>query len=271
MMENFTDYYALLGIETSASGESIRKAFKQLALQYHPDVYKGDDAQERMRQLLLAYQTLSDPEQRRAYDLRRSEHVLGFIPPRNSFYGAKSSPKGKNDSDVSPAARRDRQRHYAFPSLLDGEPAHIALGDISYNLPTNEARTLKEQGLLRGVQEMAAPGQCFCHRCRHSWQSKAGQGRISNARCPQCQARDWREYLLLRCQRCNAVFESEQIRYEVGSVQYGDGALCPPYELFPLCPYCGRAGWCPAEEVRLADVREKATRRARWLRLFGIE
>ena len=270
-MENFTDYYALLGIEASASGESIKKAFKQLALQYHPDIYKGDDAQERMRQLLAAYQTLSDPEQRRAYDLRRSEHVLGFIPPHSTFYSANSSAKGKNAADVSPTARRDRQRHYAFPLFNDGEQVHIALGDISYDVSAEEARTLKEQGLLRGVLAMSAPGLCYCHRCRHHWQATAQQGRLTMARCPECQARDWREYLLLRCQRCNAVFESEQIRYEVGSVQYGDGALCPPYELFPLCPYCGRAGWWPAEEVRLIDVREKAARRARWLRLFGIE
>jgi hypothetical protein len=270
-MENFTDYYALLGVESSASGESIKKAFKQLALQYHPDVYKGDDAQERMRQLLQAYQTLSDPEQRRAYDLRRSEHVLGSVPPRSASYGANSSPQGKNPADVSPTARRDRQRHYAFPLFDDGRPVHLVLGDISYDLPSDEARTLKEQGLLRGVLAMSAPGQCICHRCRHRWRATAGQSRLSNARCPKCQARDWREYLLLRCQRCNAVFESEQIRYEVGSLQYGDNALCPPYELFPLCPYCGRAGWCPAEEIRLSDVREKAARRARWLRLFGIE
>src|SRR2546428_1348471 len=89
--------------------------------------------------------------------------------------------------------------------------------------------------------------------------------------CPHCQARDWREYLLLRCQHCHAVFASEQIRYEIGSLQYGDGALCPPYELFPLCPYCGKAEWCPAEEVRLWNVRDRAARIAKWRRRFGLE
>jgi len=269
-METFTDYYALLGVDANAPADSIKRAFKHLALQYHPDVYKGEDAPEKMRQLLLAYQTLSDPEQRRAYDLRRSEHVMGVIPPYRPYDGAGRSTKTNNAADVSPTARRDRQRHYAFPLFTDGEPVHLSLGDFSYELSAEEARTLKEQGMLRGMQAMSAPGLCHCHRCHHHWQASAQQGRLTMTRCPECRARDWREYLLLRCQRCNAVFESEQIRYEVGSVQYGDGALCPPYELFPLCPYCGKAGWCPAEEVRLADVREKATRRARWLRLFGM-
>ena len=75
-MDSFTDYYAVLGVNTQASPSAIKAAFKKLALQYHPDVYKGEDAEERMRILLLAYQTLSDPASRRAYDARRSEHFL---------------------------------------------------------------------------------------------------------------------------------------------------------------------------------------------------
>ena len=56
-MDAFTDYYAVLGVDADASADKIKAAFKKLALQYHPDVYKGADAQERMRILLLAYPT----------------------------------------------------------------------------------------------------------------------------------------------------------------------------------------------------------------------
>src|SRR5215831_6311909 len=74
-MNYFTDYYTLLGVDKDAPQGAIKAAFKKLALQYHPDVYKGNDAHERMRLLLEAYQTLSDPEERKRYDARYGEFV----------------------------------------------------------------------------------------------------------------------------------------------------------------------------------------------------
>jgi DnaJ-class molecular chaperone len=112
-MEQVTDYYAVLGVEANAPTEVIKKAFKHLALQYHPDIYKGEDAEERMREILLAYQTLIDPERRRTYELSRSQHMPGSFMPT-----------GKN-TDVSPTAPHARQRSYAFPVLNEGTPVQI--------------------------------------------------------------------------------------------------------------------------------------------------
>jgi DnaJ domain len=253
-MKQVTDYYAVLGVDAHAPTEVIKKAFKHLALQYHPDVYKGEDAEEKMRELLLAYQTLIDPQRRRTYDLSHSQHMPGSSVPRET------------PTDVSPAARHDRQRSYAFPVLNEGAPAQIDLGELTYLLSPREVRRLKEQGLLRGAKAPSGAGTSYCHRCQHQWQAAS-----LPTFCPHCHARDWREYLLLRCQHCHVVFQSEQIRDEVGSLHYGDGTLCPPYELFPLCPSCGKAQWCPAEEARLWNVRDRAARRAKWRRRFGLE
>jgi curved DNA-binding protein CbpA len=272
-MSAFTDYYTVLGVDANAPTSTIKTAFKKLALQYHPDVYKGDDAEERMRDLLLAYQTLSDPDERRAFDMRRSEHIMGVSAPHNAASNGTYHPSMKQSSaDVTPAARRDRQRHYAFPNSSGNMSAHIDLSDIAYDLSPSETRTLKEQGMLRGIASLPSTGivTCFCHRCRHRWKSDARNGDSLPRLCPACSAPDWREYLLLCCSHCSAVFESEQIRYEVGSYTYGNNALCPPYELFPLCPYCGTAGWCPAENTRVAGQRAQAAHRAALLRLILI-
>jgi curved DNA-binding protein CbpA len=255
-MEKVTDYYAVLGVDEHASTEEIKKAFKHLALHYHPDVYKGEDAQERMREILLAYQTLSDPERRRSYDLSRTGP--GRAPGRPAPAASASG-----EATTTP---RESQRVFAFPALNDDAPAQIDLGDLTYLLSAREVRRLKEDGMLRGAKTPSAGEICYCHRCHYRWRANSPP-----ATCPKCYARDWREYLLLRCQHCHAVFESEQIRYEIGSMRYGDGSLCPPYELFPLCPSCGKAKWCPAEEERLWNVRDRAARRAKWRRRFGLE
>ncbi|MBA2681497.1 MAG: DnaJ domain-containing protein [Ktedonobacteraceae bacterium] len=287
-MNSFSDYYTLLGVASDAPSSAIKAAFKKLALQYHPDVYKGSDAHERMRLLLQAYQTLNDPAARRQYDAVRAEQDAGVgssaraqnAHAQHGAVGASYSTTKRSRLDISPGARRDRQRHYDFPDFPAGKPVVVDLIDIDYKLTSNEAQTLARQGLLRGTAPETEAHQFYCHRCHHHWQPSAPRtfdGRASFPRsCPKCGATDWPEYLLLRCIHCTAVFESEQIRYEIGSYDYGrkaahePGGLCPPYELFPLCPYCGTAHWSPAEETRVGELRQRAHQRSLVLRFAWI-
>ena len=65
----FIDYYKVLGIDRSASQSDIRKAYRRLAKQYHPDVNKNDSqAQERFQEINEANEVLGDPEKRKKYD-----------------------------------------------------------------------------------------------------------------------------------------------------------------------------------------------------------
>ena len=65
----YRDYYATLGVEKGASQADIKKAFRRLARENHPDVNKGDDAAEkRFKEISEANEVLSDPEKRKAYD-----------------------------------------------------------------------------------------------------------------------------------------------------------------------------------------------------------
>lgn len=63
------DYYKLLGVEKSASPEEIKKAYRKLALKYHPDRNKGNkEAEEQFKKISEAYAVLSDKEKRQQYD-----------------------------------------------------------------------------------------------------------------------------------------------------------------------------------------------------------
>ncbi len=75
----YKDYYAILGVPRTATVEEIKKAYRKLAKQYHPDVSKEPDAEKKMKEINEAYAVLSDPEKRAAYD------ALGSYRPGESF------------------------------------------------------------------------------------------------------------------------------------------------------------------------------------------
>jgi curved DNA-binding protein len=69
MAVKFKDYYEVLGVPRSASADDIKKAFRKLAREYHPDVAKTKKgAEEKFKEINEAYEVLSDPEKRKKYD-----------------------------------------------------------------------------------------------------------------------------------------------------------------------------------------------------------
>jgi curved DNA-binding protein len=65
----YRDYFKVLGLERGADGDAVKKAFRRLARQHHPDVNPGDkEAEARFKEISEAYEVLSDPEKRRRYE-----------------------------------------------------------------------------------------------------------------------------------------------------------------------------------------------------------
>jgi len=83
MSPKYKDYYETLGVGRDADSDAIKKAYRQLARENHPDVNKAPDAEERFKEIAEAYEVLGDDEKRRQYDGLGERWSQGqdFSPP----------------------------------------------------------------------------------------------------------------------------------------------------------------------------------------------
>lgn len=84
------DFYEVLGVNKSASADEIKRAYRKLALEYHPDRNKSKEAAEKFKEVTGAYEVLSDPQKRQTYDQYGSaafEQGSGFAGGQGPFGG----------------------------------------------------------------------------------------------------------------------------------------------------------------------------------------
>ncbi len=84
--KEFKDYYKILDVTENASDIDIKKSYRQLALQHHPDHNKNDpDSEEKFKQITEAYGVLINPLKRKEYDRFRADHLAGRTSEHSQF------------------------------------------------------------------------------------------------------------------------------------------------------------------------------------------
>jgi molecular chaperone DnaJ len=157
------DYYAVLGVARDATDGQIKRAFRKLAQQWHPDVNKDSTAAERFKEINEAYQVLSDPERKQRYDLFGSAGLGGDGDAFTGFGGF---------SDIFDAFFGGQ------PSARRGRPA--AGSDLRYDL-----RITFEEAILGTDKEIDFPVLGRCDRCGGT----GARPGTSPTACPQCNGR----------------------------------------------------------------------------------
>ncbi len=119
------DYYKTLGVPKDAKPDQIKKAFRKIARENHPDQHPGDkSAEQRFKEASEAHDVLSDPDKRREYDEQRSLFGSGFRPPVAAPLGKTSSaPWGTLGSATCSATSSGRPARPASVAPLAGRAA----------------------------------------------------------------------------------------------------------------------------------------------------
>lgn len=160
----FKDYYEILGVPRTASSDEIKKAYRKLAHQYHPDISKDPAGEEKFKEIGEAYATLKDTEKRAAYD-ELGRHPTGqeFKPP--PAWASQHGSQGFSFEDIDlsdlfqsfSGSRRQRQRP-GHDMPIHGQDyelsTQISLEDASRGTTVDLSFTVPEydhQGQLKRV------------------------------------------------------------------------------------------------------------------------
>ena len=185
------NYYAVLGVSPRSSDAEIRIAFRRLARHYHPDVNPDPGAAERFRTVVGAYEVLSDPAQRAAYDAQRSRASgTSRARPRRAAGSATARASG-GAVHTSPRWTRPPVRGLDRHSTLRVPPSLLDSGGEASLEHRQWQRCDRCAGLGRLAEEVpcaACGGQGF-HEGRLSDPCKVCWTSGTTTVCPQCGGR----------------------------------------------------------------------------------
>ena len=185
------DFYLILGVERGASDAEIKRAYRKLAQQYHPDVNASADAHERFTEINEAYQVLSDPDRRQRYDMfgragvggagagAGFEGFGGFSDIFDAFFGGGAGTGGARRGRPQPGADLRYDLRISFEEAVKGTEKEI---EFRVGQP---CETCHGTGAKEGTEATTCP-QCNGRgEIRSVRQTMLGQMVNVNA-CPRC-------------------------------------------------------------------------------------
>src|SRR5579875_1514981 len=186
-----TDYYEVLGVERTASDQELKVAYRRMAMQYHPDRNPGNaEAEERFKQCSEAYQVLSDPEKRAAYDRYGHAGVGGAGAAGNPFANAQDIGDIFGDifgemfgggSGRRSGSRAQRGRDLRFDQTITFEDAVFGK-EVEVSV-----RRMEPCEECSGAGTKSSRGPTTCPQCQGRGQVRFQQGFFSVARtCANC-------------------------------------------------------------------------------------
>jgi curved DNA-binding protein len=185
----YKDYYKILGVERSASDEDIRKAFRKLARQYHPDVAKNKkEAEEKFKEINEANEVLGDPEKRRKYDALGANWKQGaeFRPPpgwEGFGGGTRGGRRGRNGGGEFEFGGTGFSDFFEqiFGGRRGGGGFHFEPEDLAERGRDLEADIMValEEALRGSVRSISLRRGVTCEHC-------GGSGVAGRKTCPRC-------------------------------------------------------------------------------------
>lgn len=212
------DFYAVLGVPESATAEQIKKAYRKLAKQYHPDANPNNPAaSDKFKQLSEANGVLSDPEQRAKYDQMRRLGAFGGMTDRVRHTRPRSSGGGQAAPDFETADFGSFGLGDIFSSIFGrrgrgdeggGSPDHA---EVTVAVPFRTAAVGGKVPVTLAMTDAcatcggsgAAPGATMttCTECNGRGTISFGQGGFAvNRPCPACRGRG--KIPSMRCATC---------------------------------------------------------------------
>jgi molecular chaperone DnaJ len=265
------DLYELLGVRKSASTTDIRRAFQKRARALHPDLNPGDPVSaERFREVARAFEVLSDPQRRGAYDRGEPGPTAAAPAPQGGFEGF----------DFSAPLRVDS---VGFHEIFEPPPAAPPSAEALKGEDLEQATRLSFEETLKGTRRRVqivrfepcegcggagevAYGPVPCPRCHGTGQVRGSRGHmIFSRRCADCDGRGRLQHR--SCTRCSG--EGRTIGREWLDVQIPPGVGDGSFVRLPGCGNAGRRGAPPGDFVLAVQVDAHPAFRREGEDLFG--